>query len=211
MKNKLTILLSIVLLMSSGYKCIGQDEQTKGKKYQVNLEKSILKWKGKKLIGYSHHGTLKLSGAELTVKGLTIQKGFFEIDMNSLLDEYIMEKPDEKDLNNHLKSEDFFHVEKYPTSSIKITGAKPIKDNPDAGDRNYILTADLTIKGITNKIGFPASIAVKGGLLEIKATVVFDRSKWNIRYGSGSFFDNLGDEMISDDIEVKVEIIAKTI
>lgn len=210
-KNKLTMLLSVFVLISLGYTCIGQENGMKDKKYQVDLKQSILKWKGKKLVGYSHDGILKLSKAELVLKGSTVKKGFVEIDMHSLIDHQAMKNPKEADLTDHLKSEDFFHVEKYPTSTIKITGAQPIKNNPDAGDRNYILTGNLTIKGITKKIGFPASIVAKGGLLEMKATIVFDRSKWNIRYGSGSFFDNLGDEMISDDIEVEVLIIAKAI
>ncbi len=211
MKNKLTMLLFTLILINSGYICIGQETQSKDKKYQVDLERSILKWKGKKLIGYSHDGILKLSKAELVLEGSTVKKGFVEINMHSLIDHNAMENPNETDLTDHLKSEDFFHVKKYPTSSIKITGAQPVKDNPDAGDRNYILTGDLTIKGITKKIGFPASISADGGLFKMKATIVFDRSKWNIRYGSGSFFDNLGDEMISDDIEVQVLVIANAI
>ncbi len=211
MKIKSTIQVLIIFLTFVSYNGISQNKASNETKFRVDIEKSVLNWKGKKLVGYAHVGTLKLSKAELVVDGLNIQKSFFEIDMNSLLDDNAMKDPNNVDLTKHLKGEDFFYVEKYPFSSIKITGAQPIVDNPDAGDRNYILTGDLTIRGITHKIGFPATILVKDNLFEMKATIVFDRSKWDVKFGSGSFFDNLGDNMISDDIEVNVELIAKAI
>ena len=180
-----------------------------GDKYDVDLENSKIRWKGKKLVGYAHEGILKLSKSALTITDSQIESAFFEIDMNSLMDDDAIENPNELGLTNHLKSEDFFHVEKFPTATIRITSSKPISNNPDAGDRNFILTGDLTIKGITKKIGFPAAISMENGSFSAKATIKFDRSKWNIKYGSGSFFDDLGDDMISDDIELQVEIVAK--
>lgn len=211
MRNKLKVLLVAFLLITAGYEGHTQNNQKNEKSYGVDLEKSVLRWKGKKLVGYSHEGILKLSKAELVLEDAKIINGFFVVNMNSLLDSDAIKDPKQMDLTNHLKAEDFFDVKKYPVSTIKITGMTPIKDNPDAGEMNHILTGELTIKGITNKVGFPVAISVINNSFEMKGTLVFNRSKWNIKYGSGSFFDGLGDEMISDDIEVKIFVQAKTI
>lgn len=211
MRNKLKVLLVAFLLITAGYEGYAQNNQKNEKSYGVDLEKSVLRWKGKKLVGYSHEGILKLSKAELVLEDAKIINGFFVVNMNSLLDSDAIKDPKQMDLTNHLKAEDFFDVKKYPVSTIKITGMTPIKDNPDAGEMNHILTGELTIKGITNKVGFPVAISVINNSFEMKGTLVFNRSKWNIKYGSGSFFDGLGDEMISDDIEVKIFVQAKTI
>ncbi|WP_374172921.1 YceI family protein [Flavobacterium tructae] len=208
MRNKFKVLLVAFLLITAGYEGYAQKNK---KNYGVDLEKSVLRWKGKKLVGYSHEGILKLSKAELVLEDAKIINGFFVVNMNSLLDSDAIKDPKQMDLTNHLKAEDFFDVKKYPVATIKITGMTPIKDNPDAGEMNHILTGELTIKGITNKVGFPVAVSVIKNSFEMKGTLVFNRSKWNIKYGSGSFFDGLGDEMISDDIEVKIFVQAKTI
>jgi polyisoprenoid-binding protein YceI len=99
-------------------------------------------------------------------------------------------------LEGHLKSDDFFSISNYPTANLVITKvSKPTKDN-------YNISAKLTIKGITQNIDFVAKVNGK----TLSTTLVIDRTKFNIKYGSGSFFDSLGDNMIYDDFELKVKL-----
>jgi polyisoprenoid-binding protein YceI len=106
----------------------------------------------------------------------------------------------------HLKSDDFFSVEKHPNVKFEITS---LKAGSSAGE--YTVNGKLTIKGITNDVNFPAKVSVNnGGLVKAVGTAKLDRTKWDIRYGSGKFFQDLGDRMIYDDFEVTFDIAAKT-
>jgi polyisoprenoid-binding protein YceI len=110
-------------------------------------------------------------------------------------------------LVGHLKSDDFFGVEKNPTSTFKITKVEPIA-NAKAGEANYTITGDLTIKGKTHPATFPAVVTVNGNNATAKATATVDRAKYDIRYGSKSFFDNLGDKVINDEFTLAINIVA---
>ncbi len=104
-----------------------------------------------------------------------------------------------------MRSDDFFNVEKHPTSIFKITSVSKSKET----DATYFISGELTIKGITNKITFPATVSMKGDKVNAKATFEVDRSKWDIKYGSGSFFDDLADKMIYDEFELAVNLSSK--
>ena len=108
-------------------------------------------------------------------------------------------------LIDHLKDPDFFDVKKFPFSSIAITRVASI----NVEDKE--ITGNLTIKGITHRVIFPAKIEVKDGVVKATGKLVIDRTKWGVRYGSGKFFDNLKDKTISDDIEFNIKIVAKAI
>jgi polyisoprenoid-binding protein YceI len=102
-------------------------------------------------------------------------------------------------LVGHLKSADFFDVEKFPSAAFEITG---LKDN--------MLSGNLTIKGTKNNVSFPVTVSNEGDMMTLASEAfTIDRSKWNVKYGSKSFFDNLGDKFINDDIELKITIKAK--
>ena len=107
-------------------------------------------------------------------------------------------------LVGHLNSADFFNIEEFPTAKMEITSVKKQKSE----NSNYEITGDLTIKGIKNSIVFPSKVEIDGDIVSATAKIVFDRSKYDVRYGSGSFFDDLGDKIIYDDIELGVELIA---
>jgi len=171
--------------------------------YSVNVEQSTVTWIGKK-IAYSHNGTIKISEGKLDISEGNLIGGNFTIDMTSIEDLDLEDSEKNAKLLGHLKSPDFFGVEKYPTATMEITSVKMLKS--EGG--NYEVTGDLTIKGQTHPVVFPADISINDGIVTAKATIVFDRSKYDVRYGSGSFFDDLGDTVIYDDIEIGVELIA---
>lgn len=126
--------------------------------------------------------------------------GTVEIDMNTI--EYA-DKANTNTPIKHLKSGDYFDVEKFPTSAFIITEVDSvIRDN-------IKVTGNLTIKGVTNPVTFPATIEVKDGIAKAKGKLTFDRTEWGIRYRSGKFYDNLADQAVSDDVVLLIEIVAK--
>jgi polyisoprenoid-binding protein YceI len=166
--------------------------------YTIDSSASTIQWKGSKITGSSHEGFVKLAEGGLQVTDGVITAGKFAIDMTTItctdLDGGMRDK-----LVGHLNSADFFDVEKHKTASLVIKSA----------DAQGNVTADLTIKGKTNEVKFSAVITEQNGVLTAKATIVADRSKFDVRYGSDSFFDNLGDKAISNDIEFMVNLTGK--
>jgi polyisoprenoid-binding protein YceI len=154
-------------------------------------------WLGEKVTG-QHTGTIKLKSGWLTWQDNKIISGEFNIDMKSLKD-----TEDNKMLQSHLKSDDFFGVVKYPVAKLVITGSTPF----DKG--TGVVQGTLTIKDITNPIEFKAAIQKKDDGTWFFASITVDRTKYNIRYGSGSFFDNLGDKTIYDEFKLKVNLLVK--
>ncbi len=171
--------------------------------YKVNPGLSTLKWKGSKVIGSSHTGNIKLKSGTLLMESDKLKGGNFTIDMTSITNSDIEDKKNRQKLVNHLESDDFFSVKQYPEATFKITSFV------DKGDGNYTINGDLTIKDKTEPISFPAIVMHKDSQVVASAKITFDRSKFDVRYGSGSFFDNLGDKAISDEIEMDVALIAK--
>lgn len=182
----------VVVFISSG--------QAQTEKVNVDVQKSSVEWTGKKLTG-EHYGNVLLKSAELTLKGKKLIGGAFEIDMNSITCTDISDQKSNKRLVDHLKSEDFFSVSKFPVSSFVITKVDNQSEN------NFGITGDLTIKGITNAVSFPVTLTFNGKTTTAAATIVFDRSKYDVKFGSQSFFENLGDKMVYDDIELKVQLV----
>jgi len=106
-------------------------------------------------------------------------------------------------IEEHLKNEDFFDVENFPTSKLVITSAEQRTDNI------YKITADLTIKGITNKIVFTANVTVKRNNFLATANIVIDRTKWDVVYKSGNIFKDLGDKIIHDEINFDIFLLSE--
>lgn len=165
----------------------------------VNLETSTINWVGTKITG-SHSGTINLSAADIQLKDGQLAGGSFTIDMNSLAVTDLKGKGAEK-LAGHLKSDDFFGTEAHPTATLEIT------EVTKAGLRAELtVTGNLTIKGVTHPISFPASISSDKAEAKIKV----DRTKYDIKYGSGSFFDNLGNKAIDNMFELNVSLDLKS-
>ncbi|MDN3672325.1 YceI family protein [Flavobacterium branchiarum] len=186
MKNLKTIALALVVALSS----VSMNAQTK----KVDVKSSTVKWVGKKVTG-EHSGTVNLKDGALVFKGKKLAGGTFTVDMTSINATDLSGEYQGK-LNGHLKADDFFGTEKFPTAKLvfKTIGAK-------ATDV-YTVTADLTIKGITKPVTF--DITVKGNTAT--ADLKVDRTKYDIKYNSGNFFENLGDKTINDDFELSVSL-----
>lgn len=168
--------------------------------YTVDANKSTVSWVGRKVTG-EHAGGIKIAKGKLITEGKMLKTGNFDMDMTSITCTDLTGEYADK-LVGHLKADDFFGVEKYPTSKFEITSVKAITKT------TANITGNLTIKGITNSISFPASVVIKGNTLLAEAKkVMIDRTKFDIRYGSKSFF-NLGDKAIDNDFELNIKLIA---
>lgn len=168
--------------------------------FSVKPEESTVKWVGRKVTG-EHYGTVVLKSGNLDIKEGKLNGGNFVVDMTSIVSEDLTGEYKGK-LEGHLKSDDFFGVEKYPEAKFIMT--KAVKK----GGNQYDVTGDLTIKGTTNAVTFPAEVVVTDKNAYATATITVDRSKYDVRYGSGSFFDNLGDKTIYDNFELQVKLVA---
>lgn len=156
---------------------------------------STLGWKGSKKIGGSHNGTLLVKSGNINIDD-SGARGEFIIDMTSIVDESLPDQESKDKLIGHLMSDDFFSVEKFPTAILKI---KTI-------DNDSRVVADLTIKGTTNEINFPVKITAVNGKLNIEAKFEINRTLWGVKFGSGKFFENLGDSLINDEVEISLKI-----
>lgn len=173
--------------------------------YKVDVEQSKLEWYGKKVTG-EHKGLINIQSGTLQFKDGKLIGGEFAINMKSIVNLDLESKEWNAKLVNHLKSDDFFSVEKFPTATLKITEVKSHK--AEKSDANYWIKGDLTIKGITNPIEFPAKVEMSEEGVSGSAKIVVDRAKYNVRYGSGSFFEGLGDKLIYDDFEMTISLMA---
>ena len=159
--------------------------------YTVDIAKSKIEWTAYKVTG-KHSGELKIASGNLNANGNTLTGGLFVMDMKSMSNTDLDAANGQK-LLGHLKSDDFFSTDKNPTSKFEIS-----------------VKGKLTIKGITNEISFPASIKQKGNfIVAVANSVKIDRTKFDIKYGSKSFFASIGDKAIADDFELNINLIAK--
>ena len=195
MKKKLLILSLAFFTLMSFTTVMHQDH------VKVNTSNSTVKWKGSKVTSY-HEGNIKLSSGKLILEHGKLVGGEFEIDMTTIVNTDIEDKESRLKLEGHLKNKDFFNVNEHKTASLMITTVKLIEES------SYELQADLTIKGITHEIKFNADVKIKGTAFLAIARIKIDRTKWDIKYNSGSFFDGLGDYLILDEIEFDVYLLS---
>lgn len=174
--------------------------------YKVQPQLSTMGWLAKKVTG-QHNGTVQFKEGDVLVRGNKLVGGTFTADMNSLKVVDITDAGTNGKLVGHLRSDDFFSIEKNPTSTFKITNITPIK--ADAQGNNATITGDLTIKGITKPVTFPAKVGVKGGLASASGVATIDRTQFDIRYGSKSFFESIGDKAIDNEFTLSFNVIAK--
>ena len=187
---KMGLLVACIVTLSS---FVGKDPS-----YKIDNQKSKITWVGKKVTG-SHNGTIALQSGSLAVNGKNVTGGTFVIDMTSIKDADGSAK-----LEGHLKADDFFGSAKFPTSTFVITKVA-------GSGANLTVTGNLTIKGITKPLSFPATVTVNadGTVSALAGKIVVDRTKYDIKYGSKSFFDSIGDKAIDDNFELAVKLVAK--
>lgn len=160
---------------------------------EVNVQNSVVKWTGYKVTG-QHEGTIMLKQGVLIYNENELVGGKFIMDMTTI-NTTDLEGDYKKKLDGHLKDNDFFGVEKFKTSSLIFTSVKP-------NGSNYVVEADLTIKGITNSVKFNMTVSEDTASADLK----IDRTKFDIKYGSASFFDGLKDRAIYDEFDLNVNL-----
>jgi len=166
---------------------------------KVDVTKSVVNWTGKKVTG-EHHGTIAIKEGNLEVNNGKIKGGKIVMDMPSIADIDQTDAAMNAKLIGQLKSADFFEVVTFPTSQLDITKA-------EANGNSYTFTGNMTIKGLTNPITFTATSSKEGKNMVYKGTIKIDRSKYNVRYGSKSFFNNLGDKVINDEFILDFNLV----
>lgn len=166
--------------------------------FKISPEKSTIEWLGEKVTG-AHSGYINLQSAFFFFEDEKFVGGEFNIDMNSIKCTDIENRTYASKLEEHLKDPDFFNSSKYPTSNFKIS-------NIIFDGTSYMITGNMTIKEITQEITFPAKFENDGDIFHANATLKIDRTKHDIKYGSGSFFDDLGDRMIYDEFTLKIHL-----
>ena len=175
--------------------------------YSVDPDKSTLEWIGRNL-NSTQRGTLRIGRGDLVIAGGELADGYVVLDMRSIQNTDIAEPEMRQLLEAHLKSDDFFDVERYPTAGLKMVSAKPLP-NATPGAPNYEVMAELTVKDSSRPITFPAIVSLGAdGALTAVAQIEMDRTQWNVLYGSGRFFKMLGKHLVNDAITLLVKIIA---
>jgi len=197
MKSMNVLVLAVIFALASAFTLPEKEAVT----YNVDLQQSEITWKGAK-IGGAHEGTIQLRDGNLLLEEGKLVGGNFTIDMSTITNSDLEGEYKGK-LEGHLKSDDFFGVETYPTATLTITKVEP------QGGNTYQITGDLTIKNKTNQIQFPATVNAQGNRVTADASITVDRSEYDVRYGSDSFFDNLGDKVIYDDFDLQVSLVAE--
>ena len=186
-----------------------KESETSGAKYQVDLNKSKINWEGeKKFTNTNHNGVIDLKSGSFKVEDGSIKAGNFVIDMTSLENKDLKGSPeDKKKLEGHLKSEDFFHVSKYPQGKFELTGVKKL-----SGDtaHTHTVKGNLTLKDVTKNISFPANIDMGKKSFKAKSEFHINRADFNVKYGSETFNPELvQDKIIKDAIHLDINLVAK--
>lgn len=164
--------------------------------YTVDVERSTIEWSAKK-VGGGHAGTVKIAGGNLIYTGKALKSGSFQMNMSSITS-------DNARVTNHLKSDDFFSAEKNPMSKFEITKVT------SAGTDRVNITGNLSIKGFTHPVTFPASVKQqKGVLVAVASGIRVDRTKYDIKFRSKTFFGDIGDKAIDDEFELSINLTAK--
>jgi len=168
--------------------------------YKIATDRTVSEWEGKKVLidGYRDNGTIKMKEGLLIVKDGKLSSGNVVIDMDSIIAISTGIGSGQEGLTKHLKSKDFFDTSVYPTSTFTV--------KEDATGNN--VTGELLLKGKTNAVTFPVELSMENGELRLKGVAVLDRTKWGIVYGSGSFFDNLKNNVIDDNFTVVFDLVA---
>ena len=174
--------------------------QLKKGDYAVEVSSSKLIWTGKELSTKQHKGTLNIKKGQIIISDKGLISGDIEIDMSTINTTDLQGKGKDR-LDGHLKSPDFFDVKQHPVAFLKFQGNEKHSSNG-----KFKFDGELTIKNISHPISFYSEIENPNGKLIAKAEVIFDRSLYNVRFGSGKFFDNLGDRLIYDEISIDVLI-----
>ena len=188
------------LILSLGMSVLALSAFTTKKGDHTPKTQSVINWTGSKVVGGSHNGTIQVAENSLKFEDGVLMSGSVVADMTTIKNEDLEGEWNQK-LVGHLNSEDFFSTSKFKTATIKINQITKA-DKPNA----YNVKGDLTIKGITNSESFTVLVTPEKANYKVTTTLNVNRTKYNVRYGSSSFFDDLGDNAISDEFILDVTI-----
>ena len=163
--------------------------------YTINPDQSIIVWTGREVTTSKHFGNIYFASGQFEVKSGLISSGEFVVDMTTIDNQDLPEERRGR-LEAHLKSDDFFSVESYPTALLSILSLESMSEG------KWLVSGELTIKTFTHPVEFEMLNSNDGW----KANLVFDRSKYEVKFRSGTFFENLGDKLIYDDIELAINL-----
>lgn len=173
--------------------------------YRVDTEKSVLSWEGHRFFGGKHTGTIDLQSGTLQVSDGKLSGGTFAIDMNSIKVTDIQGDPAQR-LAAHLKTEDFFDAANHPQATFQL------KHIDYADEKRAALVGDITIRGITQQISFPAEITIEGTQVHAVGNGIrVDRTVHESHYGSVKFFRDLGRKIVHDEFVLNVELVAEAV
>jgi polyisoprenoid-binding protein YceI len=168
----------------------------KSQNFRVAASQSIIDWVGRKVTG-AHNGTIALKDGTFTVQDGQLTGGRFVADTTSIKILDVTDPATNAQFAGHLASDDFFSTEQYPEAVFEITGVN-----------NRRVEGNLTIKGITHPVSFDANVSVVGDTLTASGKITIDRTKYDMKFRSGNFFQNLGDTLIYNDFDLTVNITA---
>ena len=163
--------------------------------YNIVQDESSLMWTGREVSTTSHYGTINFTSGQFEIADGLISQGEFLVDMTSITVQDLTGGSKER-LEGHLRSDDFFSVESFPTAHLYISSSEVISNG------KWMVNGFLTIKDISHPVLFEMVNTEDGW----NANLVFDRSKYDVKFRSGTFFENLGDKLIYDDIELKINL-----
>ncbi|MFA6072800.1 MAG: YceI family protein [Candidatus Woesearchaeota archaeon] len=163
--------------------------------YTLDVEDSTIAWSATKIAATPHTGTINLKSGSIDLTDINFATGSFVIDMTTITSDQNLDN-----LIKHLNSADFFNVKMYPTSTLNVKSISKLDDS------KYNIVADLTILNVTKEITFPATLIMDDDNLIANAKFDIDRTKWGIKYNSGSFFKDLGDNTIKDEISYTLNL-----
>lgn len=172
-------------------------------------EGSYLKWRGfKTYVASEHIGTIGVQSGTFAMAGDQLVGGTVTIDMNSIVDVDIEHEGKRGYLEGHLKSDAFFYVDSFPTAVFEI-----VEVREEAAEATpYVVVGNLTIRGITNSIEFPANMFVEEGSVRLEAPAFsIDRTKWNVKYhdsDDATIAETLKENLIDHSIELTINVVA---
>ena len=187
MKNKMKSLVALAIV------CVVFTTTAQTEK-KLNVETSTITWEGKKITG-AHQGTLNFKEGVLVYNEDLIQSGSLTVDMTSIVVTDLEAGKGKEKLEGHLKADDFFGTEVNPTASLTFVKATK-------SETGYAIEGELTIKGKTAPLNFDLVKNEDG----YSTKVIVNRTVYGIKYGSGSFFTDLGDKAIADEFSLEVNL-----
>lgn len=184
----------------------GEKQTPLNGRFDVSTERSTVRWVGRNLLN-QHNGVIGLERANLVLENDQLVGGTAVLDMNRIVCEDIEDPSVAQVLINHLRTDDFFLADQYPTAQFELQSAEPIT-GAKPGSPNYALTGSFTLRGQTEPLRFPATLGTNDEVIALQASFDFDRVLWGSKYGSGKIYEALGKHVVNDLISISFQLIA---